>query len=145
MITTQCLDLIKEFEGFKPNAYLCPAKILTIGYGTTNYRNGGKVKVGDKIDRKKAELELYSHCEEVKTQIESVVKSDINSNQLSALISFVYNLGIINFKASTILRLINESELNDAANQFDKWIYSNGEVLQGLVKRRAKEKLLFLS
>ena len=42
-ISPRGLELIKDFEGFSSTAYLCPAKIPTIGYGSTYYPDGKKV------------------------------------------------------------------------------------------------------
>ena len=68
----------------------------------------------------------------------------LTQNQFDALLSLEYNIGITYFKSSTLLRLLNQGKYNDAANQFDRWVYANKKKLAGLVKRRSIEKALFL-
>jgi len=64
-------------------------------------------------------------------------------NQFAALVSFAYNCGSQNLKSSTLLRLHNTSDYVGAAGQFGLWVHADGEVLAGLVTRRAAEALLY--
>jgi GH24 family phage-related lysozyme (muramidase) len=73
----------------------------------------------------------------------SIVKVDLNPNERAALISLVYNIGEANFKASTLLKLLNEGDRPGAAEQFARWNKSGGQVLDGLTKRRQIEAELF--
>jgi lysozyme len=134
------IDLIKRFEGCRLEAYKCPAGVWTIGYGHT-----AGVKQGDKITREQAETylkkDLYIRC----IQVSKLIKVPVTQNQFDALISLEYNIGLTYFKSSTLLRLLNEGKYNDAAAQFDKWVYANRIKLRGLVKRRQAEKILFLA
>ena len=66
-------------------------------------------------------------------------------NQFDALCSLVYNIGIVNFRTSTLLRKLNKKKYKRAAKEFPKWRRANGKVLRGLVKRRKAEKELFLA
>ena len=138
-ISQNGIDLIKRFEGCRLEAYKCPAGVWTIGYGHT-----AGVKKGDKISQELAEVylkkDLYIRC----TQVSNLVKVPLTQNQFDALLSLEYNIGITYFKSSTLLRLLNQGKYNDAANQFDRWVYANKKKLAGLVKRRAAEKALFL-
>ncbi|WP_019646052.1 lysozyme [Novispirillum itersonii] len=137
------LDIIKEFEGFESRAYLCPAGVWTIGYGTTKINNK-PVKQGQVITQAEAEQELVKHCEQVERDILQLVKAPLNDNQKGALISFVYNIGIGAFKNSTLLRLLNAGDFTGAAEQFARWNKAAGKVLPGLTRRRAAEKELFV-
>jgi len=133
------IALIKEFEGLRLEAYLCPARVWTIGWGHTK-----GVKQGDRIDTSTAEKYLKEDIEEAERGIEKLVKVKLNDNQFSALVSFVFNLGIGNLQKSTLLRVINISP--NSANvgfQLKKWVYSDGQVLPGLVRRRAEEEKLY--
>jgi lysozyme len=49
-----CINLIKLFEGYKAKSYLCPASVVTIGFGSTMYTDGRKIKLGDTINEQQA-------------------------------------------------------------------------------------------
>lgn len=157
--------IIREFEGCKLVAYMCPAGKWTIGYGSTYYQSGQKVRGGDTLfDPYDAEVLL----DEVLKQISQRVKDMcypvvLNNNQHNALVSFAYNVGLDDdedkipegFGDSTLLKLIhkysdktnegNTTYLKIISNEFPKWIYSKGKKLPGLVRRREAEKALFLT
>ena len=134
------IPLIKEFEGCKLKAYKCPADVWTIGYGHTD-----GVKEGDEITQQKADLLLANDVDLFTAGVQRLVSSDINRNQLGALVSFAFNLGLGNLRHSTLLRLVNQGDFLNAANEFLKWNKANGKVLLGLTRRREAEKALFLS
>ena len=139
-ISENGLKLIKNFEGCRLKAYKCPAGIWTIGYGHT----GRDVKEGLIITQAQAEHYLKNDVIIHSANVSRLVKVPINQNQFDALVSFEYNVGYGNFAASTMLKLINQNKFNDAAQQFDRWVFANKIKLQGLVKRRSAEKNLFL-
>lgn len=134
------IDLIKNFEGCKLAAYKDIVGVPTIGYGSTL-----GVKMGDVITQAQAEDLLVEDLAPVEIAINSLVKVPLNQNQFDALASFVFNLGRRSLELSTLLRLINRGQFKNAADEFDRWVRAGGVVSQGLVKRRAKEKMLFLS
>ena len=140
-VSEKGIDLIKEFEGCKLQAYKCPANVWTIGYGHT----GAEVHEGLKITQQEADRllknDLIIHC----NNVEKLVTVPINQNQFDALVSFEYNIGYNAFKTSTLLKLLNQKKYKEAAEQFSRWKYAGGKVLAGLVRRREKEKALFLS
>ena len=133
------IPLIKEFEGCKLKAYLCPANVWTIGWGHTN-----GVKEGDEITQQEADRLLADDVNSFTSGVQRLVTSDINRNQLGALVSFAFNLGLGNLRHSTLLKLVNAGDFVKAANEFDKWVYVAKHKLNGLVRRRAAEKALFL-
>lgn len=141
-----CLELIKEFEGFSSTPYLCPANIPTIGYGSTFYKNGNKVKISDpKITIGEATEMLEVIVDRFATQIDKMIKAKINQNQFDALVSFSYNVGVSAFKNSTLLRKLNIGENNSViVGEINKWNRANGNVLAGLTRRRQAESKLFL-
>lgn len=138
------IDLIKRYEGFKPEAYQDSVGVWTIGYGTTRI-NGQPVKAGMTITEDQALQLVKQEVNTLWSRIESILKVKINDNQMNALVDFAYNLGFNALKTSTLMRLVNESKFDEAANQFLRWVYAGGKVLPGLVKRREAEKQLFLS
>ncbi|WLH87869.1 lysozyme [Pseudomonas sp. FP453] len=68
----------------------------------------------------------------------------INQGQWDALMSFTYNLGAANLGTSTLLKLLNAGDYPGAAEQFPRWNKAGGQVLAGLTKRRAAERVMFL-
>lgn len=139
-INQKGIDLIKHFEGLYLESYKCPAGVWTIGYGHT-----GGVSAGEKISGEKAEDLLKGDLEKFEKGVEELVQTDINEDQFSALVSFSFNLGLGNLSKSTLLKKLNAGDYTGAADEFPKWRKAGGKVLQGLVKRRAAERELFLS
>ena len=146
-ISENGLNLIKEFEGFSSKPYLCPAKIPTIGWGNTYYPDGKKVTLKDKpiSEIEAAELLSYVAQKDFGDKILQLVKVPLSQNQFDALVSICYNIGMGNFSKSTLLKKINQGDFKGASLEFEKWNKSGGVVLAGLVKRRLKEKALFIS
>lgn len=133
------IDLIKSFEGCRLTAYQDSVGVWTIGYGHTS-----GVYSGMTITEAQAEAYLKSDLVTSENAVNKYVTYAINQNQFDALVSFTFNLGSGNLASSTLLKKLNQGDISGAANEFDKWIYAGGEVLEGLVKRRAAEKELFL-
>ena len=140
------LKLIKEFEGFRTNAYLDTAGVPTIGYGTTVI-NGNKVQMGSTITESQA-------SDIIRQQIESIfvpavnrnVKVPLNQNQFDALVSWVYNLGEGNLQSSTMLRLLNQGDYASVPAQMLRWCKdAAGHESVGLKRRRQAEGELFAS
>ena len=134
------IDLIKKHEGFRAKAYKCPAGKWTIGYGHTL-----NVKSTDVISLDEAEYFLKKDVEFAENEVNRH-NLNINQNQFDALVSFVFNLGVGNFARSTLLRKI-KSNPNDPTirEEFEKWIYADGKVLNGLVRRRKEEADLYFT
>lgn len=141
-ISDKGLALIKQFEGFRDTAYLCPAGVWTIGYGHT-----ADVKEGDTMTEEQAS-ELLT--QEVAAKYEPIVAEhtqglELTQGQFDALVSFVYNVGAYNFSKSHLLKLLKEGKPDAAAEEFGRWNRARGKVLEGLTARRAAERELFLS
>lgn len=136
------LELIKEFEGFRSNAYLCPAGVWTIGYGTTRI-NGLKVKPGSTATREMAERYLQADLATFERNVKKLVRVPLNDNQFSALVSFTYNCGVGAFANSTLLRLLNQGHYNQVRTQLMRWNKAGGRELAGLTRRRKAEADLF--
>jgi lysozyme len=137
-ISKEGLALIKKFEGFESRAYLCPAGVWTIGYGHTK-----DVKEGDEWSQAHAEHMLEVELEEFCEYVNKMVKVPLEQYQFDALVAWVYNLGAGNFKESTLLRVLNQGDYDDVPHQIKRWNKAGGRVLQGLVRRREAEALLF--
>lgn len=140
------IDLIKKFEGLQLKPYLCPAGIPTIGYGSTLYPDGTRVKTTDKpITKDKAEDILRATLGSYERAVNNLVKVPLTQNQFDALVSFTYNVGGVNLADSTLLKLLNKKDYVGAAKEFDRWTKAKGKVLPGLVVRRDDEQKLFLT
>lgn len=141
------LELIKKYEGFKAKAYLCPANVITIGFGSTYYENGTKVKLTDPlITQERATELLEALLVSYERSVDSYCVDTINQNQFDALCSFAYNCGVGNLKSSTLLKKVNKNP-NDPTikDEFLKWNKGGGKVLTGLTKRRIEEAQLYFS
>ncbi len=132
------IELIRDWEGFRSEAYRCPAGKWTIGFGDTF-----NVKKGDKITLAEAEKRLEKRLAEFEGYVNQLVTVPLNQNQFDALVSFVYNIGVGNFKESTLLEMLNRKDYESASQQLLRWNKSNGQVLPGLTRRRKDEKALF--
>lgn len=141
------INLIKEFEGFRSLPYLCPANIPTIGYGTTFYPSGKKVKLTDPpISEALATEYLEYNLKSFEGYVDSFTRDDITQSQFDALVSFAYNLGPINLQKSTLLKKVNTNPQDPTIkNEFLKWVNANGKRLAGLVKRREAEAKLYFN
>jgi lysozyme len=141
-VTNEILDFIKSKEGLKLNAYICPANVWTIGYGNTFYEDGSKVKQGDKVTKERADELFINKINEFAKGVKSLLEYELNENQFSALVSFSYNVGLGNFKNSTLLKIVNSDLRNsevDIRREFYKWNKGGGKILKGLVIRRKIE------
>lgn len=135
------LEIIKDSEQLRLSAYLpTPVDVPTIGYGHTR-----GVKLGDTCTPEQAEQWLREDCAEAESAVGTLVKAPINQNQFDALVSLVFNIGGGNFASSTLLRKLNAGDYAGAADEFPRWNKQAGVVLGGLVKRRARERELFLT
>ena len=137
-VSQNCLELIKHFEGFEDTAYLCPANVWTIGYGRT--RN---VKEGDRITEPQAERDLLEELEEFKHQVLHSVKVELTQNELDALTSWTYNLGVGNLNSSTLLKKLNTGDKDSVPSEMLRWNKAAGKVLAGLTRRREAEAKLW--
>ena len=143
-ISAMGLELIKEFEGFSANAYLCPAKIPTIGYGNTFWQDGRKVRLGEQISKTDAlELLEFVANKDFADKIFPLIKVKVSQNQFDAMCSLAYNIGTGSFLKSTLLKKVNAGDFIGASEEFLKWNKSGGKELLGLTRRREREKDLF--
>jgi lysozyme len=139
----QSVELIKQFEGLSLSPYLDSANIPTIGYGNTYYQNHARVTMDDApLTQEQADALINYYVDACLSNVRRMLNVDVNDNQLAALTSFQYNTGAL--AHSKLLVLLNNGDEAGAADQFSLWIHAGGKVIEGLVKRRAKERALFL-
>lgn len=144
-VSNKGVDLICEFEGKRLAAYDDGVGIWTIGFGTIKYPNGVRVKKGDTCTLDQAKEYMRHDLIEFEHTVNISVKVPLNQNQFDALVSLAYNIGSSAFKSSTLVKKLNTGDYQGAADQFNVWVNAGGKRMQGLVNRRDREKLLFLS
>ncbi|MFN3073196.1 lysozyme [Acinetobacter sp. TY2] len=142
-VSTEGVALICSFEGLKLKAYDDGVGVWTIGFGTTIYPNGIKVKKGDACTEAQAKTYMAHDLKKFESAVNSAVTVPINQNQFDALVSLTYNIGTGAFKESTLLKKLNIGDYKAAATQFAVWNKGGGKVMPGLVNRRAVERKLF--
>lgn len=140
------LKLIKSFEGLRLKPYLCSANVPTIGYGSTYYQDKRKVDLLDKpITEEMAEILLQENLKEFESNVERMLKVEVNDNEFDALVSFAYNCGWQALEKSTLMRLLNSgADRKAVGDQFLRWNKAGGKELAGLTRRRQAERSLFL-
>lgn len=147
-VSQKAVALIKEFEGFRSQAYWDTDGTPVIGYGLSKIE-GKSVNIGDRIEQTEADLALEKQLKTIQTQIEQTVEVKLNAHQLGALASLAFNVGFDGLKNSTLLRKLNDRDYSGAANEFLRWDKANvgGRLiaLAGLSRRRQAEKELFLT
>jgi lysozyme len=136
------LHLTESFEGIRLTAYPDPGtggEPWTIGYGHT----GNDVCGSTTCTQEQAEAWLLQDVQKAAAAVNDLVQVDLTQNEFDALVDFVFNLGVGNFKSSTLLRKINAGDMDGAAAEFDKWDRAAGKVMAGLLRRRQAETDLF--
>lgn len=137
-ISQEGIALIKKFEGCELTAYQCSAGVWTIGYGHTK-----GIEEGMEITQQEAEDMLVEELHEYENYINDNVTAPLSQNQFDAMVSWVYNLGPANLKASTLLKVLNAGNYDDVPFQMRRWNKAGGVTLDGLIRRREAEALLF--
>ena len=145
-ISPRGLELIKDFEGFSSSAYLDVVNIPTIGWGSTFYEDGTKVKLGDQISKTDALklLEVVAN-RDFADKIFPSIKVKVTQSQFDAMVSLAYNIGAGAFLKSTLLKKVNAGDFAGAGEEFLRWNKAGGKEVLGLTRRREREKQLFLS
>jgi lysozyme len=134
------VELIKNFEGCRLTAYQDEGGVWTIGYGCT----GPNITYGTFWTLEQSEAELSRRVERLQMQIGSVLATEPTPNELAAMTSLAYNIGLAAFKKSSVLRFYNGRDTRDAADAFLMWDKVKGVTNLGLSKRRRAERAIFL-
>ena len=142
---TRATGFLKGIEGFRPVPYLDAVGKKSIGYGFTSLDMVGR----GRLSEREASMELFRLCRSISRKL----RAELNNQRLAAfeetaLVSFVYNVGWANFKASTMCRLLKEGKRGaEVSKEFARWIYitKNGRkvISKGLQERRKRERLCF--
>ena len=134
------LELIKKFEGCKLKSYKCPAGVWTIGYGHTE-----DIKEGDIVSPEEANKLLRADVFKFEEYVDDNVMVELTQNQFDALVAWTFNLGVGNLRNSTMLKKLNNADYTSVPFEMKRWNKAGGKTLDGLVRRRQAESLLFES
>jgi lysozyme len=138
-VNDETVRLIKQWEGFRAEAYLCPANKWTIGYGHTATAMGYRAR-NERITEEQGEVLLTQDLAWAEAAITRLVKVPLTDNQFGALVSWVFNMGETPaVRNSTLLRKLNEGDYTAVPQELLRWNRVSGKVSQGLVNRRAAE------
>lgn len=146
--------LISPHEGRVKTVYLDPVGIPTVCDGQTGYDLYGRkidINKGLVYTDEECDLMLSSTVKNSEGDMLSLVKPNnsplaivdgrfTSEYQKAAITSFVYNVGLGNFKSSTLLRKLNNGDHAGACDQLIRWVYAQGKKLNGLVSRRGEER-----
>lgn len=154
----RAVDLVAEYEGFRPRPYRCPAGVWTIGYGHVIRDRAGRTVDAATAQRlhptpwtrEQARAVLRDDLRHVEHALrEALGDVRLSGRQRAAIVSWAYNVGLGAARRSTLLRLVRAGRLAAAAAEFRRWVWARdprtGErrILPGLVRRRAAEAALF--
>jgi lysozyme len=144
--------VIKNFEGLRLTAYRDVAGVWTIGYGSTRYHDGKKIKPGDKlVSETQADALFKNTLGQYESAVNEFVKAPISQNQFDALVSFAYNEGTSALEKASLLSELNLKNYAAAAAHFLAWDKitdpKTGKkvICDTLAQRRKEESQLFLS
>lgn len=128
------INSLKQFEGFRKEAYLDSVGVPTIAWGHTK-----NVKLGMTCTEEQGEQWLKQDIKPIENYLNTITELN-TQGKFDACVDFCYNLGIGNFKSSTLLKKIKSKASDDEiCKQFMRWVYAGGKKLKGLQKRRLSE------
>jgi len=130
---------IAPWEGLETKAYLDPVGIPTICYGHTR-----GVELGDEMSAEECDALLNDEILEYLQAVDNYIYVPMPDTRRAALTSFAYNVGIENFKRSTLRKKLNAGDVVGGCNELSKWVFAKGIKLRGLIRRRESERALCL-
>ena len=130
--------IVKMLEGCRLKAYQDAGGVWTIGWGHTT-----TAREGLRITPERAEKLLRDDLAVAASAVRRLVTARLTAGQEQALTSFVFNIGASAFERSTMRALINQGRMAEADEQFPRWVHAGGQVLPGLVVRRAVERFMW--
>lgn len=142
-ISKDGLKLIEGFEGFRSRAIR-----LKNGKYTVGFAHSVTARDGMEVSHEQAEQLLLWDLVPIQEAVRHMVHAPLTQKQFDAIVSFVFNIGVENFRTSDVLRHINQGEPISAAIAMNAWrrAYINGKniIIDAMVRRRAQEIAMFL-
>ena len=148
-ISQEGIALIKKFEGCPVDedgnaiSYRCAANKKTIGYGSLKLKDGTPVKDNMSITMHEAEELLKHELKTYEKYVSNYVDVPLEQNQFDALVCWTFNVGGNALASSTLLKVLNNGVYEEVPHQLKRWNKAGGKVLEGLIRRRDAESLLF--
>lgn len=133
------LEQLMILEGCQLNSYYDSAGILTIGYGHTSAAGHPQVIDGMHITQANARAILRNDLQQYEAAVCAAVLVPLNVTQFAALVIFCYNIGVVNFARSSLVKKLNQGLYMEVPIELMKWVRVRGALCPGLVHRRAKE------
>ena len=155
-VSQRCKEMIKHHEGVRYKPYRCPAKLWTVGVGHVLYPDQGRLPLDQRdtyplepndnrtFSKDEVNGTLNTDLIRFETGVARLLPLVLTQNQVDALVSFSFNLGLGRLQGSTLRSKVLRREMESAADEFLKFVWGGGKVLPGLVKRRNDERALFL-
>ena len=144
MINDEALDLIREFEGCKLTTYYDVAGVPTIGYGHT-----GPAVRNKRITQEEAEDLLAADVNRTASGVLRYTSVPLTMNQLGALTSWAYNVGLGAYRNSTLRKVLNKGRYDQVPTEMMRWTKARDPrtgvlvTINGLVRRRNAEAKLW--
>lgn len=138
-ISESGIKFIKSFESYSPQIYICPAGYRTIGYGHL-------LKADEKfnhLSQAEAEDILMQDLLSAQIAVCGLIQKELVSHQFDMLVSFTFNLGAGALQRSALRSKINRGEDEFVQQEFERWIYANGRIMPGLIRRRRLEGQIY--
>lgn len=132
----QGLALTESFESCRLIAYQDVKGVWTVGWGST----GPSIVEGTVWSQDQADSQLVLDLTRAEHAVNTLVTVPMTQGVFDSLVDFCYNCGIGAFSGSTMLKLLNTGQNDEAANEFAKWSHASGVVVAGLLRRRLAEK-----
>jgi lysozyme len=137
-------NFLAQVEGFRARPYADAGHVWTYGYGFTSTPSGTRVSASTPmISEPDARQWLETLVSRTLNTVRNMCKLSLNANQEAALTSFAYNVGTGALRTSTLLKMVNDGDFQEASKQFMAWTYAGGRVVSGLINRRKAEMALF--
>lgn len=137
-VSAVALVAVAVFEGYRGSAYQpIPNDKITIGFGATD-----GVKPGQTTDPVRALIRLQKDADEHAKGVKNCVRVPLYQHEFDAYVSFTFNVGVGAFCKSTLVMKLNAGDYAGACAELDRWVYAQGQKLNGLVIRRANERAM---
>jgi lysozyme len=144
---TPARKIVREFEGCHLKAYLCPANVWTVGWGSTTIA-GKVVREGQTVTQSQADAQLDADLQRFYDALARAIPAVAGwpPNRAAALVSWTYNVGVGAMQDSTLRKrmLAGEDSVKVAREELPRWNKADGRELAGLTRRRAAEVALFV-
>lgn len=131
------LELIGNAESCRRDPYMCPARVLTVGIGST-----GRVDNRRYADKEIAEMWVTDIRAAEKCVNQYANGQRMSDNQLGAITSFTFNVGCGALQKSTLARYAKSEQWSQMCGELAKWVYIGKERSSGLANRRSLEMAL---